>query len=123
MSGISRRSLLGCSGTTAVGAVLSGAAAAQPAQAAEPQAVQAQAKTASADFPAGTLFEGRVGMNTGNDTPADLQIKFSVRTDECPARCDISPQEIAEALNELAARKGWPTITFYGTPAPAARLN
>ncbi|MFE7215415.1 hypothetical protein ACFU93_36930 [Streptomyces sp. NPDC057611] len=52
-------------------------------------------------------------MNTGNDTPADLQIKFSVRTEECPARYDISPQEIAGALNELAARKGWPAITFY----------
>ncbi|MFE7215416.1 twin-arginine translocation signal domain-containing protein [Streptomyces sp. NPDC057611] len=51
MSSISRRSLLGYSGTTAAGAVLSGAAAAQPAQAAEPHAVQAQAKTASADFP------------------------------------------------------------------------
>ncbi|MFF4147050.1 hypothetical protein ACFY0A_38330 [Streptomyces sp. NPDC001698] len=41
---------------------MAGAAAAQPARAAEPQAVKAQAKTASADFPAGTLFEGSVGM-------------------------------------------------------------
>ncbi|MEU6010694.1 twin-arginine translocation signal domain-containing protein [Streptomyces sp. NPDC047453] len=123
---MSRRSLLGYSGTTAAGAVLGGAAAAQPApaQAAEPQAVQAQAKTASADFPVGTLFEGRVDKSTGAETPASLQIKFSVRTEETPAQApyDISPQEIADLLNELAARKGWPTITFYGTPAPA-RLN
>ncbi|WP_143064548.1 twin-arginine translocation signal domain-containing protein [Streptomyces colonosanans] len=111
---MSRRSLLGYSGTTAAGAVLGGAAAAQPAQAAEPQA-----QTASADFPAGTLFEGRVGMNIGADTPASLQIKFSVRTEETPAHYDISPQEIADLLNELAVRRGWPTITFYGTPAPA----
>ncbi|MFF4794469.1 hypothetical protein ACFY2M_33000 [Streptomyces sp. NPDC001276] len=101
---------------------MAGAATAQPAQAAEPQAVKAQAKTASADFPVGTLFDGSVGMYVDDEYSAGLQIKFSVRTDECPARCDISPQEIAEALNELAARKGWPTITFYGTPAPA-RLN
>ncbi|GAA3482105.1 hypothetical protein GCM10018966_066370 [Streptomyces yanii] len=123
MSSMSRRTLLGYSGTTAAGAVLGGAAAAQPAQAAEPQAVQAQAQTASADFPAGTLFEGRVGMDTGAETPADLRIKFSVMIEETPpADSVISPQEIADALNELAARKGWPTITFYGTPAPA-RLN
>ncbi|GAA3476037.1 hypothetical protein [Streptomyces yanii] len=60
--------------------------AAQPAQAAEPQAVQAQAQTASADFPAGTLFEGRVGMDTGAETPADLRIKFSVMIEETPPR-------------------------------------
>ncbi|MFB6963076.1 hypothetical protein ACFCYB_40475 [Streptomyces sp. NPDC056309] len=60
--------------------------------------------------------------NVDDEYSAGLQIKFSVRTDETPARYDISPQEIAEALNELAARKGWSAITFYGTPAPA-RLN
>ncbi|MFV5998628.1 hypothetical protein ACNPQM_41350 [Streptomyces sp. NPDC056231] len=119
---MSRRTLLGYSGTTAAGAVLGGAAA-QPAQAAEPQAVQAQTQTASANFPAGTLFEGRVGIDTGADTNPEMRIKFSVMIEERPpADSVISPQEIADALNELVARKGWPTITFYGTPAPA-RLN
>jgi hypothetical protein len=39
-----------------------------------------------------------------------------------PAPYAISPQEIADLLNDLAVRRGWPAITFYGTPK-AAPLN
>jgi hypothetical protein len=111
---ISRRSLLGYSGTTAAGAVLAGTASAQPAQAA-----QAAADTAAADFPAGTRFGGRASLSTGDDRSAELEIEFKVTTTEAPAANTITPLEIAKLLNDFAASRGWPPITFYGTPAPA----
>lgn len=120
MSSISRRSLLGYSGTAAVGAALSSAAATQPAQATEARAVQAQTETAAAGFPPGTLFNGdaRTSFSEYGEY-AELRIKFSVEHSETPASHVISPEEIAQVLNDYAASKGWPTITFYGTPAPA----
>ncbi|MEV6023590.1 twin-arginine translocation signal domain-containing protein [Streptomyces sp. NPDC052036] len=70
MSTISRRSLLGYSGTTAAGAMPGGAAAAQPAQAAE--AAEADAQTAaSTDFAAGTLFSGTASLS-GSDMGGEL---------------------------------------------------
>ncbi|WP_318205456.1 hypothetical protein [Streptomyces sp. SCL15-4] len=114
MSAISRRSLIGYTGTTAAGAVIAGTASASPAQAA-----QTESASTAADFPEGTLFGGRVGRSTNSDTPADLEIKFSVTNSETPAGYVVTPQEIADALNELIASRGWPAITFYGTPAPA----
>ncbi|MBK3564782.1 hypothetical protein [Streptomyces sp. MBT62] len=113
MSRISRRSLLAHSGTTAVGAMVGGAAAAQPAQAAE-----AAADTTAADFPAGTLFTATSELDVPGQLPG-LTIKFSVATIEVPAANDITATEIADLLNDFAASKGWPSLTFYGTPAPA----
>lgn len=123
MSGVSRRSLLGYSGSAAAGAVLasagtaqaeekSGAAAAQTAQTAEgsPSAVA---------FEPGTQFSGRVQHSSGY---AELSMTFSVRHEERSGQQEVTPADIAEALNDLAAKRGWPPITFYGTP-PKARLN
>ncbi|WP_327248555.1 hypothetical protein [Streptomyces sp. NBC_01320] len=59
-------------------------------------------------------------MNIGDDYSADMQIKFSDRCNETPAPYAISSQEIADLLNDLAVRRGWPTITFYRTPKAAA---
>ncbi|MFE2417656.1 hypothetical protein [Streptomyces hokutonensis] len=115
MSRISRRSLLAHSGTTAVGAMVGGAAAAQPAQAAE---AEAAADTTAADFPRGTLFTGTAELDIPDSFPG-LTIKFSVATIEVPAANDITPTDIAGLLNDLAASRGRPSITFYGTPAPA----
>ncbi|MEU7054123.1 hypothetical protein [Streptomyces eurythermus] len=121
MSSISRRSLIGYSGTAAAGAVIAGTASASPAQAAEPtQAVQAEAASTAATFPEGTLFGGRSERDTGNDMPSELEIKFSVaNAAEMPATYSVTPQEIADAINKLLASRGWPAVTFYGTPAPA----
>ncbi|MBK6013912.1 hypothetical protein [Streptomyces sp. MBT53] len=110
MSRISRRSLLAHSGTTAVGAMVGGAAAAQAAEAA--------ADTTAADFPAGTLFTATSELDIPGQLPG-LTIKFSVATIEVPAANDITATEIADLLNDFAASKGWPPLTFYGTPAPA----
>ncbi|WP_328966944.1 hypothetical protein [Streptomyces sp. NBC_00239] len=116
MSGISRRSLLGYSGTAAAGAALSSAGSAQAADA-EAQAVdQAQAAQAAPAFPSGTEFKGRVSLP---DYSGELTITFSVAmVDAAPAH-GVAPLEIANALSQLAQQRGWLPVTFYGTPAPA----
>ena len=38
---------------------------------------------------------------------------------ETPASLTLTPLEIANALNEMATSRGWPTLTFYGAPAEA----
>ncbi|MGW0914549.1 twin-arginine translocation signal domain-containing protein [Streptomyces sp. NPDC002784] len=112
MSSISRRSLIGYSGTTAAGAVLGTAASAQPAQAAE-------AEAEATEFAAHTFFKGRTYRTIGDDTHAEVEIEFRVANHEVPSALAITPLEIADLLSELAASRGWPPITFYGTPAPA----
>ncbi|WP_328875269.1 twin-arginine translocation signal domain-containing protein [Streptomyces sp. NBC_00287] len=113
MSSLSRRSLLGYSGTTAAGAVLGSAASAQPAQAAE-----AGAEATATEFEPGTFFKGSSSMEI-NDNPAEVRIEFRVSTSEAPESYSIAPLEIAQFLNELAVSRGWPPVTFYGTPLPA----
>lgn len=117
MSSISRRSLLGYSGTTAAGAVLGSTAGAPPAQAAEAEDAGAQAT----EFDSQTFFKGRTGRPGADPTGTtmEVEIEFRVQNTEAPAAYEVSPAEVAEALNELAASKGWPPITFYGTPKPA----
>ncbi|WEH19578.1 twin-arginine translocation signal domain-containing protein [Streptomyces sp. VNUA24] len=123
MSGLSRRSLLGYSGSAAAGAVLTTNGTTQ-----EATAVSAETATgtdsngdsgpsAAADFPDGTRFSGTVRMPGTEMT--ELTIGFSVGTTEAPAAQRITALEVAEALNTLAAARGWPPVTFYGTPAPA----
>lgn len=111
MSSMSRRSLLGYSGTAAASAAIGGTASAQPAQAQE-----AQAGTASTDFSANTLFSGHSSIA---DVDAFLEVRFSIDTSEAPAANRIDPLEIANVLNDLFTKRGWPTVTFYGTPPPA----
>lgn len=118
MSSMSRRALLGYSGTTAAGAVLGSAASAQPASAAEAE-TEAQAEAAATEFDPQTFFKGRTWRAGEYETNMEVEIEFRVQNHEAPAAYAVSPTEIAEALNELAAAKGWPPITFYGTPKPA----
>ncbi|QES51776.1 hypothetical protein DEJ50_31905 [Streptomyces venezuelae] len=121
MSGISRRSLLGYSGTAAAGAAL---AAAGTAQAADGTAVQAGAAASSAAqgsqsapvFPSGTQFKGSTALPGGE---GELQITFSVSVVDAPGSYVVPPIEVANALNALAQTHGWSPVTFYGTPAPA----
>ncbi|MFG2968069.1 MULTISPECIES: twin-arginine translocation signal domain-containing protein [unclassified Streptomyces] len=113
MSSISRRSLLGYSGTAAAGAVVGTATSAEQAQAAETE-------TASAVFPEGELFTG--GSSIG-DVDTYLTIRFSVETNATDASGNqISPGELADLLSDFAVSRGWPAVTFYGRPVPA-KLN
>ncbi|MER5526237.1 twin-arginine translocation signal domain-containing protein [Streptomyces sp. NPDC002677] len=116
MSSISRRSLLGYSGTAAAGAVVGTTASAQQTQAAE-----SATETASTQFPEGTLFSG--GSNLGGDADLYLTVKFSVDTNATDASGNrIDPVELAGLLSDFAVSRGWPAIAFYGTPRPA-KLN
>ena len=108
MSSISRRTLLGYSGTTAAGIAFGTSGTAEAASAEEAQA-------ASSEFPEGTLFRGSALLN---DVEGYLNLEFSVSTNQTGAQ-DIDPVEIAELLSDLAAARGWPAVTFYGTPKPA----
>ncbi|EST32979.1 twin-arginine translocation signal domain-containing protein [Streptomyces niveus] len=112
MSKISRRSLLGYSGTAAAGAVL--ASSATPASAATEEAGDAGA--AAVEFQNGTEFAGSSRVITNE---ASLRVTFSIAIEEAPAANRISALEVAEALSALAEARGWSPITFYGTPPPA----
>ncbi|MET8944477.1 twin-arginine translocation signal domain-containing protein [Streptomyces sp. NPDC004542] len=108
---MSRRSLLGYSGTAAASAAVGGAASAPPAQ-----AQVARTETASTDFSPGTLFSGE---STIGDVDAYLTIKFRVQVTDAPASHSIDPLEIAGLLNDFITERGRPAVTFSGTPPPA----
>ncbi|MGW4233074.1 hypothetical protein ACWEF9_27995 [Streptomyces sp. NPDC004980] len=113
MSNMSRRSLLGYSGTAAAGAVFASAGAATAATGAE--GTQADA----VEFEQGTEFGAHASIS---DSDLMMEMTFSVRVDRpngVPTVHEITPLEIANALSEIAEAKGWPPITFYGTPPPA----
>ncbi|MGW8667801.1 hypothetical protein [Streptomyces niveus] len=110
MSKISRRSLLGYSGTAAAGAVLASSAA--PASASTDSGEAAT----PVDFPTGTEFTGNTSIGP---IDAAMTLTFTLRVDQAPAANDVTPLEVAEALSALAEARGWPPITFYGAPAPA----
>lgn len=111
MSSMSRRSLLGYSGSAVAGAAFASAGTATAAGAEE-------SGSASVEFDPGTEFTAQANAS-GSDLMMDLT--FSVRVDRpngVPSAQEITPMEIAEALSALAEAKGWPPITFYGTPPP-----
>jgi len=113
MSRISRRSLLGYSGTAAAGAVLASAGTAEAGE--SDQGNAADQTKAAADTPAAGEFWGSTSIG---DIDANMDLRFTLRLDNTPDANTVSPLDIAEALNELATARGWPPITFYYTPAP-----
>ncbi|MFD9116247.1 hypothetical protein ACFU6M_18765 [Streptomyces bottropensis] len=121
MTGFSRRSLLGYSGSAAAGAVLTSNGTAEAATAVSTETSEGVSTetgaAGAADFPEGTRFSGTVRMPGTEMT--ELTVTFAVATTQAPAAQRISALEVAEALNELATVRGWPPVTFYGTPAPA----
>jgi hypothetical protein len=134
MSSMSRRAVLGFTGTAAAGALVAGAGPAQAAggeqaadrtaqagdRQAQPKAHAEQAGTTTTDFPFGTQFTAHTTHDfPGGDEPANLTLTFSVTTVEEPPAYTLTPLDIATALSEYAQSRGWPALTFYGTPAPA----
>lgn len=127
MTGVSRRALLGYSGSAAAGAALAGAGSAGAAEAdsaATAQAASATAATAAtaatptsdADVPNGQKFGGNVSIG---DIDAMMDFSFSLRVENAPAAKQITPMEIVNAFNEIATSRGWPRMTFYyETSAP-----
>ncbi|MFB8025478.1 hypothetical protein ACFQ6U_09795 [Streptomyces sp. NPDC056465] len=114
MSHLSRRKLLGYSGTAAAGAVFASAGSAEATEAAADEA------TATVDFTDGTEFRAEASMS---ESDLMMDMTFTVRVDKpngLPSAQDITPLEVAQALSALAQSKGWPPLTFYGTPPPVA---
>ncbi|MER5892933.1 hypothetical protein [Streptomyces sp. NPDC001876] len=112
MSEISRRKLLGYSGTAAAGAVFASTATAEAAETDE--------ATATVEFMDGTEFRADASMA---ESDLMMDMSFKVRVDKpngYPSAQDITPLEVAQALSALAESKGWPPLTFYGTPPPVA---
>ncbi|MEV8343628.1 hypothetical protein [Streptomyces niveus] len=116
MSKISRRSLLGYSGTAAAGAVLATSAASASASTVSASASASGEAAVPVDFPPGTEFTGDTSIGP---IDAAMTLTFTLRVDQAPAANDVTPLEVAEALSALAEARGWPPITFYGAPAPA----
>ncbi|MFC3577060.1 hypothetical protein ACFOZ0_28030 [Streptomyces yaanensis] len=110
---MSRRSLLGYSGTAAAGAVLGTAGSAQ---AGEVEAAGAP----TVEFPLGTQFSGSSRIGDA-DSGGYMAITFTFEPDgTIPAENAITATEVANALSEFAVSRGWPPITFSGRPAPVA---
>ncbi|MEU9790005.1 twin-arginine translocation signal domain-containing protein [Streptomyces sparsogenes] len=125
MSRISRRSLLGYSGTAAAGAVLASAGSAQADEAEKAvkaeeavEAGKAGTTTAAADVPSTGEFWGDAGRD-GDGNDARMSLRFSVSFESTNEADTITALEIANALNELGKSRGWRPVTFYYTPAPA----
>jgi len=126
MSQLSRRSLLGYSGTAAAGAMFATAGTSEAAGR-DDAATTAQASPASTSESAATSVEFMDGTEFRADqsmSESDLmmEMSFKVRVDKpngYPSAQDITPLEVAQALSALAQSKGWPPLTFYGTPPPA----
>ncbi|MEW2395411.1 hypothetical protein [Streptomyces sp. NPDC046862] len=113
MSSISRRSLLGYSGTAAAGAVLTSAGAAQ----AEEDGASTS-DSAAVEFPPGTEFRGSVALP---DSDTTVEISFTLLSAQhAPEPYRLTELDIANALNELVMSHGWSPITFRGRPAPVA---
>lgn len=110
MSSMSRRALLGYSGTAAASAAIGGTASAQPALAED------AADTTSTEFAEGTLFTGYARIP---DADVHLGVQFSIDTSDVPSAYRIAPTEIADLLNDFFTQRGWSAVTFYGTPPPA----
>ncbi|WP_406387750.1 hypothetical protein [Streptomyces sp. NBC_00887] len=109
---MSRRKLLGYSGTAAAGAVFASTATAEAAETDE--------APATVEFTDGTEFRADASMA---ESDLRMDMSFKVRVDKpngYPSAQDITPLEVAQALSALAQSKGWPPLTFYGTPPPVA---
>ncbi|PZT71747.1 MULTISPECIES: hypothetical protein [unclassified Streptomyces] len=119
MSELSRRSLLGYTGTAAAGAVFASAGTAEASGRDAASGQEAQSTTTSTVFEDGTEF--RAGHTMG-ENDLRIEMSFSVRVDKpngYPSAQHITSLEVAQALSALAQSKGWPPLTFYGTPPPA----
>jgi len=123
VSSISRRSVLGYTGTAAAGAVLSTAGPAQAAEAktnteAETGATAEQASATAVEFQSNPGFAGTAILGPINSAYLELDLSFSVAMNEVSTTDPkyFSALDIANLLNQYATSKGWPAITFYGTP-------
>ncbi|MER5633760.1 hypothetical protein [Streptomyces nitrosporeus] len=116
---MSRRKLLGYTGTAAAGAVFASAASAEAAETGTDTDTD-EARTTATEFMHGTDFWASASMA---ESDLMMEMSFKLRVDQpngYPSAQHITPLEVAQALSALAQSKGWPPLTFYGTPPPVA---
>ncbi|MGW0820633.1 hypothetical protein [Streptomyces sp. NPDC002845] len=101
MSSMSRRSLLGHSGTAAAGAVLAAGGTASAAQTGAQETTETTKTTV--EFTTGTEFTGHINIP---DLEAGARFTFTVDATEAPESYRITPLDVLNALNELAASRG-----------------
>ncbi|MBM7171694.1 hypothetical protein JQK87_25480 [Streptomyces sp. G44] len=122
MSGVSRRALLGYSGSAAAGAVVasSGSAQAAESQATGAAAAGTQAAGAGAagaeqasavEWPFGGEFSGISSLAAAD---ASMTVRFSLEVEHAPSGQNITPLDIADAINKLVQARGWPPVKFHG---------
>jgi hypothetical protein len=108
--GVSRRALLGYSGSAAAGAVL---ASGGSAQAEESSTVAEQAAADST-----VTFVSDIGFTGASvpDVDADaLRVHFTVEGGgSSPTTEAVTALDIANAINDLVTSRGWPPIRFHG---------
>ncbi|MGA4847384.1 hypothetical protein ACOBQB_14380 [Streptomyces sp. G5(2025)] len=112
MSGVSRRALLGYSGSAAAGAVVASAGSAQAAEGKAAEAGTAGAEQASeVEWPMGGEFTGHSSLAADD---ASMTVEFSLVIENAPSGQNITPLDIADAINKMAEARGWPRIQFHG---------
>ncbi|MDQ0957702.1 MULTISPECIES: hypothetical protein [unclassified Streptomyces] len=119
--GVSRRALLGYSSSAAAGAVLTSAGPARAEEAdvsdgtaaARQGGVTEQASDSDTEWGGSTQFRG----TTTPPSPEDegyIVMTFSIDQMPSPTMQKVTALDVAEAVNELLASRGWPAIKFYG---------
>ncbi|WP_331755718.1 hypothetical protein [Streptomyces sp. NBC_01643] len=112
MSNISRRSLLGYTGTATAATLLTTVGSAQAADTGS-----GIEYASGVNFPNGTEFSGSASLS-GID--GEMTFTFSIKSNgDVPTEDLIAPVDVANVLNDFATTRGWSPITFYGTPAAA----
>ncbi|MEU5999929.1 hypothetical protein ABZ837_19140 [Streptomyces sp. NPDC047197] len=113
MAGVSRRALLGYSGSAAAGAVIASAGSAEAAEGKTAEGKAAGASTASdVEWGSGVEFSGNSSIG---DVDASMRVKFSLEIENAPSGKDVTELDVANAINGLLESRGWPPMQFYGT--------
>ncbi|MFF8657218.1 hypothetical protein [Streptomyces huasconensis] len=110
MSGVSRRALLGYSGSAAAGAVIASSGSAQAAEGQAAGAAGAE-QASEVEWPMGGEFSGHSSLAAAD---ASMTVRFSLEIEHAPSGQNITPLDIADAINEMAEARGWPRIQFHG---------
>ncbi|MCX4766224.1 hypothetical protein OG562_35655 [Streptomyces sp. NBC_01275] len=109
---MSRRALLGYSSSAAAGAVLASAGSAQ----AEESSVAEEAAESTAVWEGGNTFHG---VTSPGPEDGSISMTFSLDFMASPTAQEVTPLDVANAINELLASRGWSDIQFYGTVTKA----
>ncbi|WP_314220855.1 hypothetical protein [Streptomyces zaehneri] len=104
---MSRRALLGCSGSAAAGTVLASAGSVQ----AEETRAAEQTSESSPAWITDTPFRGVTPPGPEEGT---VTVTFTIDVMSSPTAQNVTPLDVANAINELLTSRGWPAMQFHG---------